>query len=118
MLTIPLAIVAASISAAAVYVAFGWRPPEPTRVKLLFLRDAALNWFGGRSSEGPCASRSDSGKKTVQRRPARRGAQLPLEMLRASSSSGARPLQRIAAVVLNTAPTRSSTQIEKATSAR
>jgi hypothetical protein len=35
MLTIPLTIVAASISAA-VYMAFGWRPPEPKRVKLFF----------------------------------------------------------------------------------
>ena len=35
MLTIPLTIVAASIGAA-VYMAFGWRPPEPKRVKLFF----------------------------------------------------------------------------------
>jgi hypothetical protein len=35
MLTIPLAIVAASMSAA-VYIAFGWRPPEPKRVRLFF----------------------------------------------------------------------------------
>jgi hypothetical protein len=33
MLTIPLAINAASMSAAA-YMAFGWRPPEPKRVRL------------------------------------------------------------------------------------
>jgi hypothetical protein len=35
MLTIPLAIVAVSISAA-VYMAFGWRPPEPKRVRHFF----------------------------------------------------------------------------------
>jgi hypothetical protein len=35
MLTIPLTIVAVSISAA-VYMAFGWRPPEPKRVRLFF----------------------------------------------------------------------------------
>ncbi len=35
MLTIPLTIVAASISAA-VYMAFGWRPPEPKRVRHFF----------------------------------------------------------------------------------
>jgi hypothetical protein len=33
MLTIALAIVAVSISAT-VYMAFGWRPPEPKRVRL------------------------------------------------------------------------------------
>ena len=35
MLIIPLTIVAASISAA-VYMAFGWRPPEPKRVRHFF----------------------------------------------------------------------------------
>ena len=35
MLTIPLAIVAASIGAA-VYMAFAWRPPEPKRVRHSF----------------------------------------------------------------------------------
>ena len=35
MLMIPLTIVAASISAA-VYMAFGWRPPEPKRVRHFF----------------------------------------------------------------------------------
>ena len=35
MLTIPLAIVAVSMSAA-VYMAFGWRPPEPKRVRYFF----------------------------------------------------------------------------------
>jgi hypothetical protein len=35
MLMIPLTIVAASISAA-VYMAFGWQPPQPKRVRHFF----------------------------------------------------------------------------------
>jgi hypothetical protein len=43
MLAIPLTIVAASISAA-VYMAFGWRPPEPKRVRHFFYEKQSNRW--------------------------------------------------------------------------
>jgi hypothetical protein len=41
MITIPIAIVVASISAS-VYMAFLWRPPEPKRVQIITISGPAL----------------------------------------------------------------------------